>query len=146
MNENFDKLITFPKVSTWYQFFLSIIFRKHLMSPWFEEVILEFALLKFSRCLCYWHRSCLHVYFCVFSLFCFFSGGNDGGTGDRCYLSEIFSVSSWFVFCLRAESCLSKCRISSFKILLFFVSVYWLIDVENIFLRDWMLFNSQCFF
>ena len=56
VNENFDRLITFPKGSTRYRFVLSIVFRKRLMSPLFDEEILEFGLLKFFLGFCCWQR------------------------------------------------------------------------------------------
>ena len=48
VNEKFDKLITFPKGSTQYQFFLLIGFCKRLMFPWFGEEICIFLLTSIS--------------------------------------------------------------------------------------------------
>ena len=47
VNENFDKLITFPKGSTQYRLVFSTVFCKYLMSQLFGEQILEFGLFKF---------------------------------------------------------------------------------------------------
>ena len=78
--------------------------------------------LKVFLGLCCW-RVFVFCFLVWIEVALFFGDSVNGGTGDWNHLNEIFSVSTWFIFCLKVKALFQVIKTSSLRFYLFFLSL-----------------------